>query len=49
MGADESIAYGIVDEMVGIPTAGAASPNGSANGAASGAATDGKATDGKTS
>ncbi|MDP8922315.1 MAG: ATP-dependent Clp protease proteolytic subunit [Chloroflexota bacterium] len=48
MGADESIAYGLVDQMVGIPTVGA-SPNGSANGTATGAATDGTATDGKTS
>ena len=47
MGADESIAYGIVDQMVGIPT-GAASPNGSANGTA-GSIADGKATDGKAS
>ena len=42
MGADESIAYGIVDQMVGIPTVGVSSPNGSANGTADGAATDGK-------
>ena len=50
MGADESIAYGIVDQMIGTATAGAGSPNGSANGTADGKATaDGAATDGKTS
>ena len=50
MGADESIAYGIVDQMIGTATAGTGSPNGSANGTADGKATaDGAATDGKSS